>query len=300
MKILFCGSGWLDFAAMLRERLAPEHTLEVRDPARPLVVQVGDADVLLPSNARVDAEVLGAARRVVLVQQPAAGYEGIDLAAARARGVPVCNAPGPNANAVAEAALFMMLALARRLPAARAAFERREIGRPIGTELAGKTLGIVGLGRTGGRLAELARALGMRVVSVGRAEGRAGLHAMLGVADVVSIHCPLSPETRGLFDDAAFAATKRGALLVSSARGAIVDRGALERALGSGRLGGVALDVHWDEPWDPRDPLYAREDVVALPHIAGSTREAFDALAEVIRENVDRVARGEEPRFRVA
>ena len=283
MKILFCGSGWLDFAALLRERLAPAHRLEVRDQARPLVEQVGDVEVLLPSNARIDAEILGAAGRLVLVQQPAAGYEGIDLAAARARGVPVCNAPGPNANAVAEAALFMMLALARRLPSARAAFERREIGGPIGTELAGKRLGIVGLGRTGSRLAELARALGMRVVSVGRADGRDGLFAMLAACDVVSIHCPLSPETRGLFDDAAFSHTKRGAMLVSSARGAIVDRGALERALASGRLGGAALDVHWDEPWDPRDPLYARDDVVALPHVAGSTREAFEALAELLR-----------------
>jgi phosphoglycerate dehydrogenase-like enzyme len=193
-----------------------------------------------------------------------------------------------------------MLSLARKLPEAERAFARASIGVPVGIELGGKVLGLVGRGQSGSALARIAAALGMEVVSVGSSSQPGALYDLLSRADVVSIHCPLTPKTRGLFDDQAFARMKPGAYLINCARGGIVDRGALERALESGRLGGVGLDVHWNEPWDPGDPLYAREDVVALPHIAGSTEEAFGRLADLVAGNIARVARGEPPLHRIA
>ncbi len=211
----------------------------------------------------------------------------------------MCNAPGSNTDAVAQAALLLILALARRAPEARRRFAEARLGAPVGRELTGRRLGIVGMGKAGARLADAARALGMEVEGVRSSDGRAALLAMLARADVVSIHCPLTGATRGMIDDEALGSMREGALLVNVARGAIVDRGALDRALAAGRLGGVGLDVFWQEPWDPRDPLFGREDVIALPHVAGSTEEAFTRIAAVIARNVRAMLRGEALEHRV-
>ncbi|MEI8255962.1 MAG: NAD(P)-dependent oxidoreductase [Deltaproteobacteria bacterium] len=289
VRILFCGTGWLDIVPRIEAALSArgvDARVSVRDAGLPLRDQLGDIDVVLPSNCRFGADDLAAAPRLALIQQPAVGHEGIDIAAARARGVPVCNAPGSNTDSVAQAALLLALALARRFRVAQTAFARGTIGSPLGMDLSGRTLGVVGMGRTGSRLAEIARAIGMNVSSVGRTDGPDALLALLGRADVVSLHAPLTERTKGLLDDRAFATMKPGALLVNVARGGLVDRGALERALASGRLGGVGLDVFWEEPWDPRDPLFARDDVVVLPHVAGSTEESFARIADIVATNI--------------
>jgi D-3-phosphoglycerate dehydrogenase len=293
---MFCGTGWIEVIPYIARALAVagvDAEVVARDPSRPLAPQLDGIAVALPSNAVFGREEIAAAPRLKLIQQPAVGYEGIDVAAARAAGIPVCNAPGTNTDAVAQAALLLILVLARRLPRARRAFARAEIGTPVGIELGGRRLGVVGLGATGSRLAEFARALGMTVEGIRGRDERGGLLALLRRADVVSIHCPLTERTRGLFDDEAFAALPDGALLVNIARGAIVDRGALERALASGRLGGVGLDVFWEEPWNARDPLFARDDVIALPHIAGSTEGAFGRIAAIVARNTRDVLAGE-------
>jgi phosphoglycerate dehydrogenase-like enzyme len=292
--------GWFPVIDMIRARLSGIDTIRVRDFTRPVAEDLADADVILPSNCPIDAATIRALPDLQLIQQPAAGYEGIDLAAAKDRGIPVCNAPGANRVSVAENALLLMLALARRLKTSQRMFAQAIVGEPIGFELAGKTLGLVGKGKTGGRLAQIASGLEMNVLSVGSASTRDELHAMLARSDFVSIHCPLDQQTRGLFDAGAFAAMKPGAILINCARGAIIDRAALEDVLKTGKLGGVGLDVYWVEPWDPLDPLYRREDVLALPHIAGSTREALGKIADVVAENVRRFARGEELIHRIA
>src|SRR5262245_62023999 len=146
MRLLYCGYGWLPLLELLRERLGstaeatPQATIDHWDRTTPLAEVVGDVDVLLPSNAAITAEVIAAAPRLRLIQQPAAGTDGIDRAAAAARGIPVCNAPGTNHVAVAEAALLLLLLCARRWPVARAAFDRAVIGSPLGRELAGAHL----------------------------------------------------------------------------------------------------------------------------------------------------------------
>jgi len=276
-------------------RLPAGATIRAWDRARPLVEVVGDVDVLLPSNAAITAAVIGAAPRLRLVQQPAAGTEGIDRDAAVARGIPICNAPGTNHVAVAELALYLLLALARRVPRAPAAFAERRIGVPIGIELAGKTLGIIGMGNAGTALADRARALGMTVVALRRGDDKL---AFLAACDAVSIHCPLTPETRHLIDARALAAMKPGAILINCSRGGVIDREALVGALD--RLRGVGLDVLWDEPGDPADALYSDPRVIALPHIAGSTEEAFARIVDVVVSNLARLTRGEPLLHRVA
>lgn len=303
LQVLYCGRGWPAFVDHLRAALAELEVVadvHVRDHDRPLPAQLGAVDVALPSNSLFGAEELAAAPRLRLLQQPAVGHETVDLGAARARGVPVCNAPATNTDAVAQAALLLLLGLARRLPLALRAFARAEIGAPVGVELTGKTLCVVGLGRTGERLASYARALGMNVTGVRSADGRARLLALLAEADAVSIHCPLTAATHRAFDEEAFAALKQGALLVNVARGAIVDRAALEHALAHGKLGGVGLDVYWDEPWDPADPLFAREDVLTLPHVAGATEASMTRIARVCARNVRALLDGDELAHRIA
>jgi phosphoglycerate dehydrogenase-like enzyme len=275
-------------------------SIEVLDPKRPISEQVAGVTLIIPSDGRIDEEVFAAATSLELVQQTATGTEVIDLDAAKRRGIPVCNAPGKNAASVAETALFLILALAKRLPRARRAFATGIVGEPLGQELDGKTLGIVGLGASGSRLARAAEALGMRVVSVGSTSSEGDRARLFEQSDVVSLHCPLTDETRGLVDEAALSRMKKGALLVNCARGPVVERAALESALEAGHLGGFGLDVHWQEPADPNDPLYARDDVVALPHVAGSTEETFDRLVGVLFENLRRLRAGEPLLHRVA
>lgn len=295
MKLLYGGSGWLPIVDTIAARLPAGSSIRAWDRSRPLVDEIGDVDVLLPSNAPITAAVIAAAPKLRLIQQPAAGTEGIDREAAVARGIPICNAPGTNHVAVAELALYLLLALARRIPRAPAAFAERRIGVPIGIELAGKTLGIIGMGNSGTALAERARALRMTVRPLGRHDDKLPFFA---ACDAISIHCPLTPQTRHLVDAAALAAMKPGAILINCSRGAVIDREALVGALD--HLGGVGLDVLWDEPGDPADPLYRDPRVIALPHIAGSTEEAFARIVDVVIENLARLERGEPLVHRVA
>ena len=293
LDIVFCGTGWLPMVDHLRERLPAEARVRVRDHARPMTDEVASANVILPSNARIDAAAIEAARELILIQQPAVGIEGVDLEAAKARGVPVCNVPGANADAVAQCALFLILAVARRLPEARRAFASAQIGVPLGRELTGKVLGIIGLGKAGSKLARVAEALGMEVLAVRSKSSRQELEHLLERSDFVSLHCPLTAATRGLLGEAELARMKRGSVVINCARGGLIDRAALEAALTSGHLGGVGLDVFWAEPWDPADPLYARDDVVTLPHVGGSSVEVFSRVADACVENIRRIVAGE-------
>jgi phosphoglycerate dehydrogenase-like enzyme len=238
--------------------------------------------------AQVTASVIAAAPRLRLIVQYGAGLDGVDKAAAAARGIPVRNVPGVNAQAVAELALFLMLALARRLPLHARSFAGRVIGDPPGTELRGKTLGLVGLGASASALAHIGRGLGMEVLAVRRhpaphpdaswVGGPAELDTLLRRADFVSLHAPSTLETRGLIDAGRLARMKPSAFLVNVGRGDLVDREALFLALREKRIAGAGLDVYWEEPPDPADPLFALENVVATPHIGGASLEAYEAV----------------------
>jgi phosphoglycerate dehydrogenase-like enzyme len=220
------------------------------------------------------------------------------------------DATGSNRQ-VAEHALFLMLAVAKQYPAAREAIKTNKVGWPKTISLVGKTLGMVGLGKTGEELAVLARGMGMRTIAVKRTldddlarrlgidwlRSMESLPGLLAESDFVSIHLPLEPATVGFFNEACFSQMKRGSILVNIARGPIVNREALIKALGSGHIAGAGLDVLWQEPIDPNDEILSFQNVVATPHIAAQSSESQEKLAALVADNIKRVVAGTPPRF---
>jgi D-3-phosphoglycerate dehydrogenase len=272
---------------------------KVVQPAPPdLPREIADADALIVRSAtRVTEDLLSHAPKLRIVGRAGVGVDNIDMESATRRGVLVVNTPGGNAASVAEHALALMLSLARSIPQLNAALHagRWEKSSTAGAELRGKTLGLIGLGRVGAEVARRARALEMRVIAYDPyiTPERAAewgvellpLSAMLAQADYVSLHTALSPATDKMINAAALAQMKRGARLINTARGELVDEAALAEALRSGHLAGAALDVFAVEP--PRDsPLLAMPNVIATPHVAGSTAEAQEEVGVQIAQQV--------------
>ena len=261
-----------------------------------------EADALLVrGDADVTAADIAAAMKLRVIGRSGVGVDRVDVEAARARGIPVVVTPGANAHAVAEGALTLALALLKRLPELGAAVAARDWDARDRLELrdaAGATLGIVGFGRIGRELAELGRALGMHVLAHDPLveDAITPLDALFENADVVSLHAPLTAETRGLVGPQLLARAKPGLVLVNTARGGLVSSlDDLFAALESGRLGGVGLDVFDEEPPDPSHPLFAHPRVLATPHALGQTIGAREAVFRVMAEGVAAALRGEQP-----
>jgi len=263
-----------------------------------LIRRIGDAEVVvnIRAHARMNATVLAACDRLRLISVWGTGTDHIDLAACGARGVTVTNTPGVNAHAVAEHTMALMLAVTRRLPAIDAAVRAGEWPRGTLAQLEGKTLGIVGLGAVGRRVAALAAPFGMRLLAsthgddAGRAAVLGARHApietLLRDSDIVSLHLRLSDETKGFLSRDRLALMKSSAFLINTARGALVDRQALVDALREGRLAGAGLDVFHEEPIRADDTLLALPNVVLTPHNAGMTAEVIDVGLRRAVENV--------------
>jgi D-3-phosphoglycerate dehydrogenase/(S)-sulfolactate dehydrogenase len=260
---------------------------------------VGGYDGLAVRSAtKVNAKLLARATRLKVIGRAGVGVDNVDLDAATRRGIVVMNTPGGSSVTVAELALALMLSLSRHVPAATASVKagKWEKKRFQGHEMAGKVLGVVGIGAIGSVLVERAAAMKMRVVACDpfiSAEAAAKLGAELvdldtlwRVADVVSLHVPLSDQTRHLVNASTLAKMKKGALLLNCARGGIVDEKALAEALASGHLAGAALDVFETEPPPPDHPLFAIESFVCTPHLGASTEEAQAAVAVAIAEQL--------------
>ncbi|OHC82649.1 MAG: hydroxyacid dehydrogenase [Rhodospirillales bacterium RIFCSPLOWO2_12_FULL_67_15] len=265
---------------------------------------LADADVLWHILMPITAEVIAAAPKLRLIQKVGVGVNTIDLAAASARGIAVCNMPGTNSRAVAEMTLLLMLAALRKI----CWFDRKtregrgwplppEIQDALG-EIAGRTVGLVGYGAVPRLLAPVLRAMGAKVLYTARtakpdavAEWRT-LADLLAESDVVSLHAALSEKTEGLIGAQALARMKPGAVLVNTARGALVDEPALAAALRSGRLGAAGLDVFAAEPAGPGHPLFALPNVVLAPHVAWLTMETLERSLAVAVENCRRLRAG--------
>jgi glyoxylate reductase len=255
-----------------------------------------DADGLLCLlTDRVDAALMDACPRLRVISNLAVGVDNVDVVAAHRRGIAVGNTPDVLTDATADLTLALLLAAARRLPEGIAAVREGTWGpwSPdwlLGLELRGTRLAIVGMGRVGSAVAERARAFGMEVVPVGRwpasRSAATPLAEPLGAADVVSLHCALTPTTRGLVDGLTLAAMKPGAILVNTARGALVDQGALARALHDGHLAAAALDVTDPEPLPPDHPLLRAPNLIVLPHLGSATRRARERMALLAVENL--------------
>ncbi|HLY90808.1 MAG TPA: 2-hydroxyacid dehydrogenase [Acetobacteraceae bacterium] len=262
-----------------------------------------ETDVLWHVLERCTAEMIAAAPRLRLIQKIGVGVNTIDLDAAKARGIPVCNLPGTNARAVAELTLALMLAVLRRIPRFDAAMRRGEwsdtaLQDGIG-ELGGRTVGLVGYGAIPQLLAPVLVALGCRVIYTARApraeaagEWRS-LDALVAEADIVSLHLPLVAETEGLIGARALARMKPGGILINTARGGLVDQRALTEALESGRLSGAGLDVFEHEPHDASEVLSRLPNVVLTPHVAWLTTGTFDRSFVLAAENCRKLAAGE-------
>jgi glyoxylate reductase len=266
---------------------------------------------LLPVNgAGVDAAVLEAAGpQLRIVANYGVGYDNIDVAACRARGVMVTNTPDVLTEATADVAFGLLLAAARRFgegaAAARADRWQWAQGLLWGQDVWGATLGILGLGRIGLAMARRARGFSMRVLYSSRhrkpeREAELGLEyrempALLAEADFISLHCALTPETRHLLNEAAFARMKPAAVVINTGRGGLIDQPALLRAVREGRIAGAGLDVTDPEPPPPDDPILAEPRIVVTPHIGSASVAARTAMTRVCVTNLLAALRGEEP-----
>ncbi len=299
-------------AYRLQERFALRESgiasFEVRD-AEALAERLPEADVLVISGLWRNA-LLEQAPRLRLIQSISAGTDQYDRPALAARGVRLASAQGANAQGVAEHAMALILALARRLPEARDNQARRHWRGMIDDlaaredELGAKTLLIVGLGGIGGRLATLARAFDMRVLAMRRdpsagagaadeVHGMDALRELLARADLVALTCPLTPQTENLIDEAALRRMKPSAMLVNIARGRCVDETALVAALRDGRIAAAALDVAREEPLPVNSPLWDAPNLLLTPHTGGEIRRYEDRVIDLLLDNLNRMWRGE-------
>lgn len=271
------------------------------------VYQVPSARDELPEQWRVTSELLVKLPNLLCVSTNGAGYDTVDVDACTRAGVLVVNQSGANAQSVAEAAIGLMLDCARRITESDRrlrtlrGFSREDL---MGTELYEKTLGIIGIGEIGTRVARIAKALGMRVIAHdplldgGQIESRGAsactLESLLEQSDVVSVHCPRTDETKGFLDAAAFARMRKGAIFINTARGGLHDEKALYLALSSGHLGSAGLDVWDEEPPALDHPLLSLDNVVGLYHTAGVTHEARWRMGRWAAEQILQVLKGEE------
>jgi D-3-phosphoglycerate dehydrogenase / 2-oxoglutarate reductase len=263
------------------------------------------AAVLMRGNPPFTRRVIESAPQLRIIAKHGAGVDSVDVQAAAQRGVAVMTAGAANADAVAELALALMLTLSRELPRLDRSVKGGSWERPQyqGREFRGRSVGIVGYGQIGRRVARLAAAFGAPVLlhsrsiiaDAGGAEVEPDFEALLRRADILSLHCPLTPETRGMIGAAQLRSMPTGALLVNTARGALVDEAALADALSSGRLAGAGLDTYSVEPPDPRHPLLALDNVICTPHVAGSTKGSLLRVGTIAATNIVRHLRGEAP-----
>lgn len=295
-KILI--SDGLDEEGLALLRQGGEVVLKPQISSSDLLAEIGTYDALVVrSRTKVNATVIKSAKQLKVIGRAGVGVDNIDLVAAAAAGIAVVNSPLAATSAVAELTLGMMLALARQLTSLDASMKmgKWEKSTYLGSEINGKTLGILGFGRIGTQVAQYAIALGMRVLVYYpyrsdiemRPEGieAVELVEILANSDYLSLHLPLTAETQGLLGPDEFAKMKPGLRLINTARGGIVDEDALRKALDSGRVAGAALDVFSVEPVTPGS-IATHPKVIATPHIAAQTREAQLRAGVAIAEEV--------------
>lgn len=293
--------------ALLEERFEVEAGGARPEPGWLRAHAAGAAALVADPSVRVDGDLLDSAGSSLrVVANFAVGYDNIDVEAVRARGVRATNTPDVLTNATAELTVALMLATARRVVEADAAvradrWSPSEDGALLGRELAGATVGLVGFGRIARRVAALLRGFEVRLLVNSRSTPADAsgvefreLGDLLAESDFVSLHVPLTRETQHLIGAYALAVIKRGAILVNTSRGAIVDTGALIDALRSRRLAAAGLDVYEDEPHVPAE-LRELPNTVLLPHIGSATATARDGMARLCAENVIAVLEGREP-----
>jgi glyoxylate reductase len=296
-------------------RLSDQHEVEIWPDRLPpsyeqLTEHVQESDALLSTiSDRIDGPLIQGATKLQAIANYAVGYDNVDVDAATQRGIPVGNTPDVLTDATADLAFTLLLAAARRLPEAAATvidgtWDTWDPGGLLGRSVNGKTLGIIGAGRIGEAVAQRASGFQMEVLFAGRPRssddddgapkqaqhqqqhGRTHILELLQRSDFISIHCPLTEQTRHLIDTEALRLMKPTAILVNTARGPIVDQRALANALRDGQIAGAALDVTDPEPLPADDPLLAAPNLIVVPHIGSATHEAREQMAELSVDNL--------------
>ena len=286
-----------------------ELTVYDRTAAEDIVSRIGDAEVVFTNKTPLTEATFAACPNIRLVSVLATGYNIVDCAAAKKRGIPVCNVPGYSTAAVAQFTFALLLELCHHVGHHS---EAVHAGRwtsnadfcfwdyPL-VELTGKTLGIIGFGSIGKAVGRIAKAMGMRVLATGSRpteEGRqiaeyVELDTVLTQSDVISLHCPLFPETTGIINKASLAKMKDGAMLINTSRGGVLVEADVAEALNTGKLAGAAMDVVSVEPISAENPLLTAKNCILTPHIAWAPKEARQRIMDMSVENVEAFLKGD-------
>lgn len=285
-----------------------ELTVYQRTPEDKIIDHIGDAQIVLINKAPITEEVLAACPNIRLICVLATGYNVVDLAATRKRGITVCNVPDYGTDAVAQFTFALLLELCHQVGHHSHVVHKGKWSAcpdfafwdTPQMELAGKTMGIIGFGRIGRAVGKIAKAFGMQVLAYSRSqteEGRAigeyvTLDELLCLSDIVSLHCPLTPETNRLISEAALAKMKDGAILLNTARGAVIDEAAVANALGSGKLSGAAVDVVNREPIPSDCPLLSAPNCIITPHMAWAPIESRRRIQKCAEQNIAAFLKG--------
>ena len=268
--------------------------------------QIADADILVVGLVPVTPETLVGANNLKAVIKHGVGVDNIDIPACTAKSLPVCNTPAANADAVAELAVGFMYAMARFIPQGHVCVTGGKWERRVGTQLGGKTLGIVGLGNIGKRLAKLAIGIGMKVVATDPYADMAfasehgieilSLDDLLGKADYISLHIFGGKDNAALINPETITKMKPGAKLINLARGEVVDLDAIAAALESGQLGGVAIDAYVTEPPETSHPVFSHPNAIFTPHSGADTKEAVENVGLMVVEDIATILEGGMPK----
>ena len=307
MKILFAApeNAWGGFIGLLRAEI-PEHQCEATGGFK--VDNLKGVDVLIPTMCRISDDMLAQSDKLQLIQQCGSGLEGVDIDAARKRNIMVANVPtdiSGNADSVAELGIYFMIGLSRNVHQLAKSLREQRMGEPMGRALSGQTIGIVGLGGIGRALIKRLKPFGVRLIGIKRYDpekaknelglewvgGSGDLKELLTRSDHVVLALPVTAESKNIIDAEALSAMKKEAFLINLSRGGLVDHDALRDALASGKIAGAGLDVFWEEPPDPNDLIF-KYNIMATPHIAGSTDVSMRGIVKGVAENIRRVATG--------
>ena len=267
-----------------------------------IIARIGGSDIIIPNKTPITEAVLAACPSVKLICVTATGYNIVDCDAAKRRGIPVCNVPGYGTAAVSQFTIALLLELCHRIGHPdNAVHQGKWITCPNfcfwdtpQMELAGKTMGIIGFGQIGRAVGRIAGALGMNVIAYSRSECAEGkkigsyvdLDTLLAQSDVISLHCPLFPETAGIINDDAIARMKDGVIILNTARGPLIDEYALAHALRSGKVQAAAVDVVSQEPMDPANPLLTAPNCIITPHMAWAQGAARQRIIDITAGNI--------------
>jgi phosphoglycerate dehydrogenase-like enzyme len=310
LNILFAApeNAWGGFLGIIRREL-PQHRFEAT--GRFCVDNLAGFDVLIPTMCPITRQLISRADRLKLIQQCGAGLEGVDIAAAAEKGIFVANVPtgiSGNADSVAELGIYLMIGLSRDVWGMAKSLQARKIGQPQGKALGGRTVGLVGLGGIGRALIQRLKGFGVRIIGIKNRDPAAAkaelgldwtggddqLPELLGQSDFVFLCLPVTPRSTGMINRRTLSCMKPTAYLINLSRGGLVDREALEEALACGTIAGAGLDVFWEEPPDPHDPIFSY-NVMATPHIGGSTDLSMQGIVKGVVENIRRIEAGQMP-----